>query len=75
MKKDDLDDVIREESSRGRKRPVHTDPVKEQAKRREAVMRIVRRGTKEDLRALLMTWGYTKEEIEKVINDYDALFG
>jgi len=71
-KRDDLNDVIREERSRGRKRPVDADAIKEQADRRDAVLRIFRRGTREDLRALLTTWDYSKEEIEAILNEYDA---
>lgn len=73
MKKDDdLDDVIREERSRGRKQPVDTDAIKRREERRNAVLRIFRRGTQEDLRTLLKTWGYSKEEIEAVLKEYDA---
>lgn len=73
MKKDDdLDNVIREETSRGKKRPVNTDAIKEQADRRDAVLRIFRRGTREDLRVLLKTWGYSDEKIEAVLKEYDA---
>jgi len=71
-KDDDLNDIIREESSRGKKRPVNTDAIREQAERREAVLRILRRGTREDLRALLRTWGYSNAEIEAVLKEYDA---
>lgn len=73
MKKDDdLKDVIRQESSRGQKRPIDTDATNEQAERRDAVLRTLRRGTREDLRALLKTWGYSKEEIEAALKEYDA---
>ena len=71
-KRDDLNDVIREESSRGKKRPVDIDAIREQRERSDAVVRIFRRGTREDLRALLKTWGYSKEEIEAVLKEYDA---
>lgn len=71
-KRDDLNDVIREESSRGRKRPIDTDATNEQAERRDAVLRILRRGTRENLRSLLKTWGYSKEEIEAALKEYDA---
>lgn len=71
-KRDDLKDVIREESSRGQKRPIDTDAINEQAERKDAVLRILRRGTREDLRALLKAWGYSKEEIEAAIKEYDA---
>ena len=71
-KDDDLKDVIREERSRGKKQPVNTDAIKNQEERRNAVLRIFRRGTREDLRALLKTWGYSNEEIEAALKDYDA---
>jgi hypothetical protein len=74
-KDDDLDDVIREEGSRGKKRPVHTDILREQADRREAVLRIFRRGTREELRALLTSWNYSKEEIVEILKEYDAALG
>ena len=73
MKKDDdLNDVIREERSRGKKQPVDTDAIKNQEERRNAVLQIFRCGAREDLRALLKTWGYPKEEIEAALKDYDA---
>jgi hypothetical protein len=71
-KRDDLDDVIREESSRGKKRPVDTEAVNQQAERRNAVLRILRRGTREDLRALLKVWGYSTQEVEAALKEYDA---
>jgi vacuolar-type H+-ATPase subunit E/Vma4 len=74
-KRDDLNDVIREESSRGRKRPINTAAINEKAERRDAVLRILRRGTREDLRALLKTWDYSKEEIEAALIEYDAALG
>ncbi len=69
---DDLNDVIREESSRGRKRPINTAAISEKAERTGAVLRIFQRGTREDLRALLKTWNYTKEEIDAALIAYDA---
>ena len=71
-KRDDLNDVIREESSRGRKRPINTAAINEKAERRDAVICIFQRGTREDLQALLKTWDYTKEEIEAALIAYDA---
>ena len=71
-KRDDLNDVIREESSRGRKRSINTAAINEKAERTEAVVRIFRRGKREDLQALLKTWDYTKEEIEAALIAYDA---
>ena len=73
MKKpDDLNDIFREESSRGRKRPINTAAINERAERRDAVIRIFRRGTREDLRALLKSWDYSEEEIEAALSAYDA---
>jgi hypothetical protein len=71
-KHDDLKDVIREERSRGQKRPIDTDTINEQAERRDAVLHILRRGTREDLRALLKAWGYSSQEIEAALKEYDA---
>ena len=73
MKKDDdLRDVIREEGSRGKRQPVDTDAIRKQAERRAAVLQTFRRGTREDLRALLKAWGYSQQEIEAVIREFDA---
>jgi hypothetical protein len=59
-------------AAEARKRPINTAAINEKAERTEAVLRIFRRGTREDLRALLKTWGYSKEEIEAVLIEYDA---
>ena len=74
-KRDDLKDVIREEGSRGKKRPVDTDAIHAKEERRAAVLHIFRHGTRDDLRALLKAWGYSKEEIEAALNEYDAALG
>jgi len=71
-KRDDLTDVIREESSRGTKRPIDTEAIHAQSERKAAILQIFRRGTKEDLRTLLKTWGYSKEEIEDALKAFDA---
>lgn len=72
-KRDDLNDLIREERSRGKKQPVDTDAIRNQRERTDAVLRIFRRGTREDLRALLTTWGYSEQDIETVLKEYDAV--
>ena|SRR5882724_8717529 len=74
-KRDDLDNVIREERSRGRKRPINIDATREQTERRSAVLHVLRHGTRDDLRALLKTWGYSKQEMDRVLNEYDAALG
>ena len=71
MKRDDLDDVIREERSRGRK-PVDAAAIKSHQERRNEVPRIFRRGTRDDLIALLKTWGYSSGEIAAILKEYDA---
>lgn len=71
-KRDDLTDVLREERSRGKKQPVNTDAIKSQEERRNAVLQIFRRGTREDLRALLKAWNYSTDEIEAALKEYDA---
>jgi hypothetical protein len=72
LKRNNLSDVIREESSRGRKRPINTAAINEKAERTEAVLRIFRRGTREDLRALLKSWDYSREEIETALTEFEA---
>ncbi len=74
-KRDDLKDVIREEGSRGRKRPVDTEAINQQAERSDAVLRILRHGTRDDLRALLKVWGYSNAGIEAILKEYDAVRG
>lgn len=71
-KDDDLNDVIREEGSRGKKHPIDTDAIRKQAERKAAVLQIFRRGNREDLRALLKAWGYSDEEIEAAVKEFDA---
>jgi hypothetical protein len=71
-RRDDLKDVIREETSRGKKRPVDTAVINEKAERTDAVLRIFRSGTREELRALLKSWDYSNEEIEAILKAYDA---
>lgn len=71
-KRDDLKDVIREETSRGKKRPLDIDASRAREERRAAVLHILRHGTREDLRALLKAWGHSKDEIETILSEYDA---
>jgi hypothetical protein len=71
-KDDDLNDVIREERSRGKKQPVNTDATRNQEERRNAVLQIFRHGKREDLQALLKAWGYSNEEIETALKEYDV---
>jgi hypothetical protein len=69
---DELTDIIREERSRGRKRPIDTAAVKAQTERNLAVLEIFRVGTREDLRALLKAWNYSQKEIEAALSEFDA---
>jgi hypothetical protein len=71
-KRDDLNELIREERSRGKKQPVSTDAIKRQRERRDAVLQIFRHGTREELRALLKSWDYSGEEIEVLLKEFDA---
>ena len=73
--RDDLGDVIREDRSRGRKRPIDIDAVKKQESRRLAVLKILKSGTREDMQALLKSWGYSKAEIESALREFDAARG
>ena|SRR5271157_336242 len=54
--------VMREEQSRGR-RPV--DIAEKKRQQRLMVLKIYRRGTEQQLRQLLRTWGYSESEIEE----------
>src|SRR5664279_3941712 len=56
--------VIREEQSRGR-RPIDIAEKKRQEEQRLMVLKIYRRGTEQQLRQLLRTWGYAESEIEE----------
>jgi len=56
--------VIRQEQSRGR-RPVDIAEKKRQEEQRLMVLKIYRRGTEQQLRQLLRTWGYSESEIEE----------
>jgi hypothetical protein len=69
---EDLGDVIREETSRGRKRPLDTDAIRNEKERRNAVLEIFRHGTRQDLQDLLKKWGYSKEQIEAIFAEFDA---
>lgn len=77
MKKrdDDLKDVIREESSRGRKRPIDMDAIRDHEGRRNEVVEIFRKGTRQELQALLKRWGYSKERIDLILAEFDAARG
>jgi hypothetical protein len=74
-KRDDLKDVIREETSRGRKRPIDTEAINDRAERRDAVLHILRHGTRDDLRELLRAWNFSDGEIEAALKEYDEARG
>ena len=74
-KRDDLSDVIREEGSRGRRRPIDMDAIRGHEGRRNEVLEIFRNGTRQDLQALLKRWGYAKERIDVTLAEFDAARG
>jgi hypothetical protein len=74
-KRDDLNDVIREESSRGRKRPIDMDAIRDHQGRRNEVVEIFRNGTRQELQALLKKWDYSKERIDFILAEFDAARG
>jgi hypothetical protein len=74
-KSDDLNDVIREEGSRGRKRPIDMDAVRVHQGRRNEVVEIFRSGTRQELQALLKKWNYSRERIEFILAEFDAARG
>jgi DNA polymerase II large subunit len=74
-KRDDLNDVIREEGSRGRKRPIDMDAIRKHQGRRIEVLEIFRNGTRQELRALLKKWDYSKERIDLILAEFDAARG
>ncbi|MDP9267663.1 MAG: hypothetical protein M3P27_04975 [Acidobacteriota bacterium] len=69
-REDDLRDVLREERSRGRKRPVDTAAERDQREREAAVLEIYRHGTENDLRELLRIWDFSVEEIEAKVSAF-----
>jgi hypothetical protein len=74
-KRNDLNDVIREESSRGSKRPVDMDAIRDHQGRRNEVVEIFRNGTRQELQALLKKWDYSKERIDFILAEFDAARG
>lgn len=79
MKEDkerDLQDVLREERSRGRKQPVNTEAARKQRERENAVREIATTpGMENELRELLRSWGKSEKEIETAVTAYRALHG
>ncbi len=68
----DVLDVMREEQSRG-KRPVDIAEKKRQEEQRQMVLKIYRRGTEQQLRELLLIWGYSESEIEEKLSIFRQL--
>ncbi|MGA9757018.1 MAG: hypothetical protein WBQ51_01515, partial [Candidatus Sulfotelmatobacter sp.] len=66
-KRGDLNDVIREESSRGRKRPIDMSAIRDHEERRNEVVEIFRNGTRQELQALLKRWNYSNERIDIIL--------
>ena len=68
----DIGDLLRQERSRGRRRPVDVAAQREHREREEAVLEIFRHGTEDDLRQLLRIWDYPEDEIEQKIRAFRA---
>ena len=72
----DLQDVLRDERSRGRKQPVNTEAVRKQRERENAIREIATApGMEDELRELLRSWGKSAQEIEAAVTAYRALHG
>ena len=75
-KERDLQDVLREERSRGRKQRVDIEAERIRRRREEAIREIATTpGMENDLRELLRSWGKSEKEIETAITAYRALHG
>jgi hypothetical protein len=75
-KERDLQDVLREERSRGRKQPVNTEAARKQSERENAIREIATTpGMENELRDLLRSWGKSEKEIETAVTAYRALHG
>jgi hypothetical protein len=71
-KERDLQDVLREERSRGRKQPLDTDAAREQRERHAAVLEVFRHGTEQGFRELLHLLGFSDQEIEEKLKAFRA---
>ena len=72
----DLQDVLREERSRGRKQPVNTEAARKQRERENAIREIATTpGMENELRELLRSWEKSEKEIETAVTAYRALHG
>ena len=68
----DVEDVLREERSRGR-RPVDTDEQHRQAEQKAAIRKIYREGNEDQLRQVLRLWKYSDQEIEQFVEKFREL--
>jgi len=72
----DLDDVLREERSRGKKHRVDIEAERIRRRREDAIREIATTpGMESELRELLRSWGKTDREIEAAVTVYRALHG
>jgi hypothetical protein len=75
-KERDLQDVLLEERSRGRKQRVDIEAERIRRRREEAIREIATTpGMENDLRELLRSWGKSEKEIETAVTAYRALHG
>ena len=71
-----LQDVLREERSRGRKQRVDIEAERIRRQREDAIREIATApGMENELRNLLRSWGKSEKEIEAAVTAYRALHG
>jgi len=70
----DVADVIREERSRGHRRPIDTQERRLQRERRNAIVKIFQYGSKEQQRAALRAAGcFSEDEIPEILRKFTTL--
>jgi len=71
----DLQDVLREERSRGRRERVDIDAEQKRKAQEAAIAEIYSSGTEQDLRGLMKQWNVPQERIEAAVKLFRALRG
>jgi hypothetical protein len=68
----DLQDVLREERSRGRKQRVDIDAERQQQAQKAAVLEVFRHGTEQQFQELMRLLGFSEEEIGEKLKAFHA---
>ncbi|MGB9105252.1 MAG: hypothetical protein WCC59_10860 [Terriglobales bacterium] len=68
----DLQDVLREERSRGRKQRVDIDAERQQQEQKAAVLEVFRHGTEQQFQELMRLLGFPEEEIGEKLKAFRA---